>query len=76
MNDKGLVERNTLQKTYLYLLILPENKAKTNLISEFITRTFRGSVKDLVLHKLYSHKATQKEIEEIKAFGQSLENKC
>ncbi|HRG64360.1 MAG TPA: BlaI/MecI/CopY family transcriptional regulator [Saprospiraceae bacterium] len=75
MNDKGLVVRNTDQKSHLYRAILQENKAKTKLVNEFISNAFNGSAKDLVMHALGNHQSTQIELDEIKALIQSLEKK-
>jgi BlaI family penicillinase repressor len=75
MNDKGLVVRNTDQKSHLYRAVLQENKAKTKLVNEFISNAFNGSAKDLVMHALGNHQSTQNELDEIKALIQSLEKK-
>ena len=73
MNDKGLVMRNTESKTHLYKAKLKENSTKTFLMNDFISNTFNGSAKDLVMHALGHHNATDDELNEIKALISEIE---
>jgi predicted transcriptional regulator len=75
MNDKNLVDRNTENKIHLYKAKLKEKKTKDHLMNNFITNTFNGSAKDLVMAALGSYKSSEKELDEIKKLISDIENK-
>lgn len=73
MATKGLASRDTSSRTHIYAAAISENKTKTDLLSRFITSTFKGSSSSLVLKALGNGKTTQKELDEIKALISTIE---
>lgn len=73
MAEKGLVTRDTSQRTHVYAAALPEDKAKGNLLRRFVDNTFGGSASDLVLRALGQGKTTPDELARIKALIVELE---
>jgi len=74
MNEKGLVSRDTNSRTHIYQSTLKEKDTKQGLLKEFISNTFNGSAKNLVMQALGGSKTSQKELEEIKELIQQIEN--
>ena len=75
MTDKGLVKRNTDQRSHIYEPIVKENETQQNLLSEFLDATYRGSASTLVLQALGQHQSSKEELKMIKEFIASLESK-
>jgi len=73
MATKGIAVRDTSSRTHIYSAALSEQKTKTDLLSKFISATFKGSSSSLVLQALGNGKTTQKELDEIKALISSIE---
>ncbi len=73
MASKGIAIRDTSSRTHIYSAALSEQKTKTDLLSKFISATFKGSSSSLVLQALGNGKTTQKELDEIKALISSIE---
>lgn len=74
MLDKGLVKRNTDNRTHIYDAAVFETDIQNQLLNTFVQSAFRGSASRLVMQLLGNHKASQKELEDIKALIESLEN--
>ena len=75
MLEKGLVGRNKKTKSHVYFPILKENEAQKYLINKLVNSAFSGSTSKLVLQALGNSKTSAKEIEEIREFLDSLEDK-
>ncbi len=75
MTEKKLVVRDISSKRHIYKAAIEEKKVQQNLLSSFLEKTFRGSAMELVIQALGNHKASQEELEEIKAMIAKLENK-
>lgn len=73
MASKGIAVRDTSSRTHIYSAALSEQKTKKDLLSRFISATFKGSSSSLVLQALGNGKTTQKELDEIKALISSIE---
>lgn len=73
MLDKGLVKRNADARTHIYEAGVQEADVQNQLLSRFVDSTFRGSASQLVLQALGNHKASKKELEEIKALIEKIE---
>ena len=73
MVNKGLAERDTSSRTHIYAAAIPEQETKTDLLSRFISATFKGSSSSLVLQALGNGKTTQAELDEIKALISTIE---
>lgn len=73
MLDKGLVKRNAEARSHIYEAGVQEADVQSQLLSRFVDSTFRGSASQLVLQALGNHKASKKELEEIKALIEQIE---
>ena len=73
MATKGIAIRDTSARTHIYSPAISEQKTKTDLLSTFISATFKGSSSSLVLQALGNGKTTQEELDEIKALIASIE---
>ncbi len=75
MTEKGLLERNTDQRSHIYEAMVKEHETQQNLLSEFLDTAYRGSASTLVLQALGHHKSSKEELQKIKEFILSLESK-
>jgi predicted transcriptional regulator len=73
MLDKGLVKRNADARTHIYEAGVQESDVQNQMLSRFVDSAFRGSASRLVLQALGNHKASRKELEEIKALIEKIE---
>lgn len=73
MLEKGLVKRNAEARTHIYEAGVYENDVQSQLLQRFVDSAFRGSTSRLVLQALGNHKASRKELEEIKALIDRIE---
>lgn len=73
MASKGMALRDTSSRTHIYSAALSEQKTKKDLLSKFISSTFKGSSSSLVLQALGNGETTQTELDEIKALISSIE---
>lgn len=73
MLEKGLVKRNAEARTHIYEAGVHENDVQSQLLQRFVDSAFRGSASRLVLQALGNHKASSKELEEIKALIERIE---
>ena len=72
MHEKGLVERDTNQKTHIYKALVSQDKTEKQLVNKMIDNVFNGSAARLVMQALGNHSASSDEIEEIKKYLDSL----
>lgn len=68
MHEKGLVERDTNQKTHIYKAIVSKDKTEKQMVSKMIDNVFNGSAARLVMQALGKHSASSDEIDEIKKY--------
>ncbi|KQN36810.1 transcriptional regulator [Pedobacter sp. Leaf41] len=68
MHEKGLVERDTNQKTHIYKAIVSKDKTEKQMVSKMIDNVFNGSAARLVMQALGNHSASADEIDEIKKY--------
>ena len=73
MNDKGLVERDTGQRTHIYHAIAKEKDTQNNLLDSFIEKTYRGSAMRMIMQALGRQEASQQELEELKKIIDQIE---
>ena len=73
MTEKGLVDRNTSNRTHIYHAIASEEDTQQKLLKKFVDTTFRGSAMKLVMQALGNHEASKAELDEIKALIQRME---
>lgn len=74
MHEKGMLARNTDNRSHLYSSQVKETNTKTTLLNTFLRTTFNGSVKDMVLHALGEGKSSKEELEEIKLLIDNIKN--
>jgi len=72
MHEKGMVERDTNQKTHIYKAIVSKDKTEKQMVSKLIDNVFNGSAARLVMQALGNHRASADEIDEIKKYLDSL----
>ncbi|WP_421938709.1 BlaI/MecI/CopY family transcriptional regulator [Pedobacter sp.] len=72
MHEKGMVERDTNQKTHIYKALVSQDKTEKQLVNKMIDNVFNGSAARLVMQALGNHSASADEIEEIKKYLDSL----
>jgi len=75
MADKGLVSRNTESRTHIYEAAINEEATQKQLLKNFVDAAFRGSAMKLVVQALGNHRASEEELEEIKALIEKIEDK-
>lgn len=76
MHDKGLVIRVPgAGKSFNYSAAQPEEQTRNTLVGRLINTAFRGEVNELVMHALGHKKPSEAELDEIKAFIRTLEDK-
>ena len=66
MHKKGLVTRNSNQRTHLYSPAVKKNHTQSYLISAFLDKAFKGSAAKLVMQLLGQHEASREELDEIR----------
>jgi len=74
MYEKGILKRNTDQRSHIYEAALKEHETQQNLLNEFLDATYRGSASKLVMQALGNHKASDEELQMIKKFIKDLES--
>lgn len=74
MFQKGLVARDSSQKAHIYSPAFSKQETQAQIIDDLKTRLFGGSISSLVMQALGStHQASDKEIDQIKAFIKNIE---
>jgi BlaI family penicillinase repressor len=73
MVEKGLLIRNTDQRTHIYQAHVEEGATKQHLLNNLMDNAFMGSAAKLVMQALGNHKASKEELDEIKALIKKLE---
>jgi predicted transcriptional regulator len=73
MASKGILRRETDDKSHLYFPILEKNQTQEKLLDTFLDTAFGGSAANLVMQALGNHKASQAELSKIKELIQQIE---
>lgn len=74
MTEKGLLRRNTDQRSHIYEAAVREHETQQNLLGDFLQATYRGSASTLVMQALGSYQASNDELRMIKALIDNLES--
>ena len=74
MAEKGLVNRDTTNRTHIYVAAINEEQTQKQLLDKFVEGTFRGSAMKLVMQALGNNTASKEELDQIKALIQKIEN--
>ena len=73
MTDKGIVTRQENGRTHVYTASLRKEKVQNQLLEKVMDSVFGGSAQQLVLKALGNYRASQSELDEIKALIRKLE---
>lgn len=73
MAEKGILSRDTENKTHIYSSLISQDAAQQQMLDKLLNTVFGGSAKKLVIQALGNHKSTKKELEEIKKLINDLE---
>ncbi len=73
MTEKDLLERNTEQRSHIYIPKVKETEIQKDLLDKFVDATFRGSAMKMVMQALGNHEASKEELDEIKALIYKIE---
>ena len=74
MLERGFVTREAQGRGHIYAAAIAKEDTQDKLLDSFLDRTFGGSVKGLVMRALGNRKASSKDIEELKALINRMEN--
>jgi len=72
MFEKGLVTRDSSSKTHIYMPEVTREKTQKLFVNKMIDSLFSGSTSQLVMQALGNHKASQKELDEIRNYLDSI----
>lgn len=73
MREKGLLTRDTAERSHIYSPAIPEEQTKNGLVRDLLEKAFRGSAKDLILQALSAKRASKEELAEIRQMIDRLE---
>lgn len=73
MHEKGLVDRDTRDRTHIYHPAVPAQQTKRILARDLLDRVFSGSPRELVLHLLGQEKSSVQDLAEIREALRELE---
>lgn len=74
MIEKGLVIRNTDQRSHIYEASVKEEETQKRLLDELTDGAFRGSAMKLVVQALGNASASKEELDEIKELIRKMES--
>lgn len=75
MHEKGLVQRDTAQRTHKYKAIISQKDTSQGILQTMIDTVFNGSAAQLVMQALSNKQSSKEEIKQIKDFLDQLEKK-
>ena len=73
MTDKGMLNRDTGQRSHIYSPALEPEQVQSTILDHILRTVYRGSTSKLILQALGNHASSRKEIEKIKELIQKLE---
>lgn len=73
MTDKGLLIRDTSQRSHVYTAILQESETQKSLIDTLVESAFGGSAMKLVVQALGGSRASKEEIAQVRRLLDQLE---
>lgn len=74
MTDKGILTRDTSQRSHVYTPALNPEEVQSTILDHVIKTVFRGNTSNMVLKALGNHSASSEEMDEIKALIEKIEN--
>ena len=73
MAQKGMLNRDESTRTHIYSAVVAQNNEQNHMLDQLMETAFGGSASKLVLNALGRSKASQQELDEIKALIEKLE---
>jgi len=73
MMERGMVDRSSEGRKHIYRAVIAQTATQDQLLVSFLEKTFGGSSKKLVMRALGQHTPDAKELEELKAYIDTLE---
>lgn len=73
MHQNGLLSRESAGRKHIYSPLVQREAIQDNLLDRFLSRTFGGSTKNMVMRALGNHGASPEEIQELKDFINQLD---
>ncbi len=73
MFEKGLVTRDSSNKTHIYQPVVSKEKTQGLFLNKIIDSLFEGSPAQLVMQALGNHKASKEELDEIRNYLDSMQ---
>jgi len=73
MIEKGLLTRDTAQRSHVYAPALLPDDVQSNMLDHVLKTVFRGDRSKLVLQALGNHEVTPEELSELKAIISKME---
>ena len=75
MHEKGLVERDTSNRTHRYKALISQEDTSQGILQTMIDTVFNGSAAQLVMQALSNKTSSKEEIKKIKEYLDQLEKK-
>ncbi len=75
MMERGMLDRTSEGRKHIYRAVIAQTDTQDKLLGSFLDKTFGGSAKKLVMRALGQHTPDAAELEELKAYIDSLETK-
>ena len=75
MMERGMLDRTSEGRKHIYHAVIAQTDTQNKLLDSFLDKTFGGSSKNLVMRALGQHTPEGDELEELKAYINSLEAK-
>jgi len=72
MIDKGIVTRDSSNKSHVYKPAISKEKTQNIFVNKMIDSLFAGSPVQLIMQALGNHKASKKELDEIRDYLNSI----
>jgi len=73
MMERGMLDRTSEGRKHIYHAVIAQGATQDKLLDSFLDKTFGGSAKKLVMRALGQHTPGSEELEELKAYINSLE---
>ncbi|MEZ5015837.1 MAG: BlaI/MecI/CopY family transcriptional regulator [Flavipsychrobacter sp.] len=75
MHEKGLLIRDASARTHIFSAAIPKEETQGELLKTIIENVYNGSASQLVMQALGNHKSSAEELEKIKQYLETIENK-
>lgn len=75
MMERGMLDRSSEGRKHIYRAVIAQTATQDRLLDSFLDKAFGGSATKLVMRALGKHTPDSTELEELKAYIDSLENK-